>query len=227
MVTNQTGTLATIFTYVQDENCGNGQGFIDIDVSGGVGPYTYLWSDGQTTQDAIGLSGGSYSVTITDNIGCELTETFVVNNGNNTNMTASGNVTDILCAADDGEIDLTVSGGVGPYTYSWDNGESTQDITDLTPGSYTVTVTDAANCVTTEMLTVGGTQVSSLGFTNLDITDEDCGQQDGEITYFTGGTADDYYLDGVNLEHGRQQTYQREHMWQQSQTTLVVMLIQW
>jgi len=198
-VINQTGTLATSFTYIENENCGNGQGFIDIDVTGGTGPYTYLWSDGQTTQDAIGLSAGTYSVTITDAINCEFTEAFVVVNTNITNMTASGNVTDIFCAADDGEIDLTVNGGIGPFSYSWDNGESTEDIADLSPGSYTVTITDAAGCQISEMISVAGTQQSNLGFTNLDITDEDCGQQDGEIVYFTGGTADDYYLDGVNL----------------------------
>ncbi|PHR26682.1 MAG: hypothetical protein COA38_14440 [Fluviicola sp.] len=197
-VANQTGTLATTFTYVQDENCGDGQGFIDIDVAG-VGPFTYLWSDSQTTQDAIGLSGGIYTVVITDNNGCDLTETFTVNSTNVTNMVASGLTNDIFCSTSDGAIDLTVTGGIGPFSYSWDNGETTQDLTNLGVGNYTVTVTDAANCIITEVITIGGTQVSNLGFTALNISDEFCGQQDGDITYFTGGTADDYYLDGVNL----------------------------
>jgi hypothetical protein len=197
-VVNQTGTLATTFTFIQDENCGNAQGFIDIDVTGAA-PITYLWSDGQTTQDAISLSAGPISVVITDGNGCELTENFTVNNGNNTNMTASGNVTDIFCAADDGQIDLNVTGGIGPFTYAWDNGETTEDIADLAPGTYTVIITDAANCQISEAIAVGGIQGSNLGFTALNLTDEFCGDQDGEITYFTGGTADDYYLDGVNL----------------------------
>ncbi|MDG1333897.1 MAG: choice-of-anchor L domain-containing protein [Crocinitomicaceae bacterium] len=197
-VVNQTGTLATTFTYIQDENCGDAQGFIDIDVTG-AGPFTYLWSNGQTTQDAIGLSGGTYSVTITDNNGCDLTETFTVNSTNITNMTASGTTTDILCATDDGAIDLSVSGGIGPFTYLWSNGSTTQDISNLPVGSYTVVVTDAASCTATEILTIGGTQQSNLGFTNININDEDCGNQDGSMVYFTGGTADDYYLDGVNL----------------------------
>jgi subtilisin-like proprotein convertase family protein len=199
IVVNQTGTLATTFTYIENENCGNAQGFIDIDVAGGTAPYTYLWSDGQTTQDAISLTGGPYSVTITDDLGCEFTENFTVNNTNNTNMTASGNVTDIFCAADDGQIDLSINGGIGPFTYSWDNGETTQDITDLAPGNYTVIITDAANCQISEVLAVGGIQGSNLGFTALNLTDEFCGNQDGEVVFFTGGTADDYYLDGVNL----------------------------
>ena len=197
-VVNQTGTLATTFTYVQDENCGDGQGFIDIDVAGS-GPFTYAWSNGQTTQDAIGLSGGTYSVVVTDNNGCSLTETFTVNSTNVTNMVATGLTDDILCSADDGSIDLSVTGGIGPFSFSWSNGATTQDVSNLAVGTYTVTVTDAAGCIVTEALTIGGTQQSNLGFTNLNITDEDCGNQDGEIVYFTGGSADDYYLDGVNL----------------------------
>lgn len=197
-IANQTGLLATSFTYVQDENCGDGQGFIDIDVTG-AGPFTYLWSDSQTTQDAIGLSGGTYSVVITDNNGCDLTETFTVNSTNVTNMVASGVTNDIFCSTSDGAIDLSVTGGIGPFSYAWNNGETTQDLSNLAVGTYTVTVTDAANCIVSEIITIGGTQGSFLIFTNLNITDEFCGQQDGEIAYFTGGSADDYFLDGVNL----------------------------
>ena len=195
-VLNVTGTMAMTFSNVGDENCQNGQGFIDIEMS--AGSYTYLWSDGQTSQDAIGLSAGVYTVTITDDLGCEMIQTFTVNNINTTNINGSGVVTDAFCTAANGGVDLTVSGGLTPYTYLWDNGEITEDITNLTSGTYVVTITDAANCSVDQSIVVGS-QNSGLGFTNLDITDEFCGQGDGEIVYFTGGTADDYYLDGVNL----------------------------
>lgn len=196
-VANQTGTMAMTFTNVGDENCQNGQGFVDIEMTG-TGSFTYLWSDGQTTQDAIGLSAGVYTVTITDGVGCEMIQTFTVNNINTTNLNGSGVVTDAFCTAANGEIDLTVNGGLTPYTFLWDNGDVTEDILNLTPGTYVVTITDAANCAVNETIVVGS-QNSGLGFTNLNITDEFCGQGDGEIVYFTGGTADDYYLDGVNL----------------------------
>jgi len=196
-VVNQTGTLATTFTNVGDENCNNGQGFVDIEVTG-TAPFTYLWSDGQTTQDAIGLSAGPISVLITDDNGCELTEYFTVVNANSTNISVDDIVIDAFCTSDNGEIDITINGGLAPYTVSWDNGETTEDIIDLFSGNYTVTVTDAASCQVSQVVTVGS-QNSGLGFTNLDIQDEFCGNADGEITFFTGGTADDYYLDGVNL----------------------------
>lgn len=196
-VLNQTGSLAISFSNVGDENCLNGQGFVDIEVSG-TGPFTYAWSDGQTTQDAIGLSAGNYSVVITDGVGCTLTQSFTVNNVNTTNLSASATVVDAYCSAGNGEIDLTVNGGISPFTYSWSSGETTEDILNVPAGTYNVTITDGANCEVTESVVIDS-QNSGLGFTNLNINNEFCGQQDGSITFFTGGTADDYYLDGVNL----------------------------
>ena len=195
-VANITGTLATTFTNVGDENCNNGQGYVDIEVTG-AGPFTYLWSDGQTTQDAILLSAGPISVVITDNNGCELTENFIVDNVNSTNISVDDIVLDAFCTSANGEIDITIIGGIAPYTVLWDNSEVTEDIVGLTPGNYSITVTDAASCQVTQMITVGS-QSSGLGFTNVDVNDEFCGNADGEITIFTGGTADDYYIDGVN-----------------------------
>ena len=196
-VVNQTGTLAISFTNVGDENCLNGQGFVDIEVSG-TGPFTYAWSDMQTTQDAIGLGTGIYTVTITDGLGCDLSQDFTVNNINNTNLSANSLVIDAMCTSSNGEIDVTIVGGLSPFTYSWDTGDLTEDITGLVAGDYVITITDAANCQVSQVVTVGS-QSSGLGFVDLDITDEFCGQCDGEVVFFTGGTADDYYIDGVNL----------------------------
>ncbi|MBL4862260.1 MAG: T9SS type A sorting domain-containing protein, partial [Crocinitomicaceae bacterium] len=195
-VANLTGTLAMTFNNVGDENCINGQGFVDIEVSG-TGPFTYLWSDGQTAQDAVGLSAGTYSVTIADGVGCQLTQSFQVNNINATNIDVNGLITDAFCTSVNGEIDATVNGGISPYTFSWDNAETTEDITNLAAGDYVITVTDGANCQVTEIFTVGS-QNSGLGFMQIQIQDDFCGQGNGEIIIFTNGIADGYYIDGVN-----------------------------
>lgn len=195
-ITNQTGTLAITFTNTGNENCSDGQGFVDIEVSG-TGPITYLWSDGQTTQDAIGLSEGLYSVIITDGVGCVLNESYQVTNSNTTNLSTNSSITDALCSASNGEIDLTVVGGIAPFTFLWSTGDATEDVMNLATGSYDITITDGANCQVTETIVVNS-QSSGLGFTGFNITDEFCGQADGEIVIFTGGTADDYYLDGIN-----------------------------
>lgn len=196
-VANITGTMAITFENEQDENCANGQGFVDIEVAGGQTPYTYLWSNGQTTQDATNLSAGTYDVTITDNVGCQLSASYSIANQNVSNLSATASITDAICTQTNGEIDVTVSGGIAAFTYSWDAGPTTEDLTNISSGTYEVTITDNVGCEIIETFSVG-TQNSGLGITFLAIDDEFCGQGDGEIEIFTGGTADDYYIDGVN-----------------------------
>ena len=64
-------------------------------------------------------------------------------------------VNNVTCnGLDDGSIDIDISGGTGLYTYSWSNGETTQDISNLSPGDYTVTITDANGCSINEQYTI-------------------------------------------------------------------------
>ncbi len=195
-VNNNAGSLAISFSNIGDENCLNGQGFVDIEVTG-TGPYTYSWSDGQTTQDAISLSSGSYTVTVTDGTGCTTSQTFQVNNINNTNLSAPAVVTDAFCTSSNGAIDVTTAGGITPYTFSWDNGATTEDINGLSVGTYAITVTDNANCQVTETYTVN-TQSSGLAFTQVQVQDEFCGGGNGQIDVTTSGTPNDYLIDGVS-----------------------------
>lgn len=196
-VANITGTMAISFVNEQDENCGNGQGFVDIEVTGGQTPYTYTWSNGQTTQDAVNLGAGTYSVVVTDNLGCQLSATYSISNQNNTNLSATASVTDAICSQANGGIDLQVIGGIANFSFNWDNGATTEDISGLGAGTYAVTITDNVGCEVVQSFSVG-TQSSGLAFTNLNIQDDFCGQGNGQIDIFTGGTADDYFVDGVN-----------------------------
>ena len=133
-----------------DENDGS----IDLTVSGGTAPYSYNWSNSQTTQDISGLAGGSYTVTVTDAYGCVKQKTFTVEESEQL-LTLGGTATPVTCTDEnDGSIDLTVSGGTAPYSYNWSNSQTTQDISGLAGGSYTVTVTDAYGCVKQKTFTV-------------------------------------------------------------------------
>ena len=126
---------------------GSSNGAIDLTVSGGTTPYTYSWSNGETTEDIDGLTGGDYTVTVTDAYGCVVSETYNVPESQDV-VTLEADITPVTCAgSSNGAIDLTVSGGTTPYTYSWSNGETTEDIDGLTGGDYTVTVTDAYGCI--------------------------------------------------------------------------------
>ena len=132
---------------------GGSTGSIDLTVSGGVSPYTYSWTGGATTQDRSGLVAGTYTVTVTDANAC--TKTLSATITEPTNIVLTETHVNVLCNGNStGSIDLTVSGGVSPYTYSWTGGATTQDRSGLAAGTYTVTVTDANNCVKTLSATI-------------------------------------------------------------------------
>ena len=132
---------------VVDVSCyGNSDGAIYITVSSGTPPYTYSWNNGATTEDITGLSGGTYSIQVTDNSGCTATANYTVNEPDSITVTLDS-IVNVKCNGNsDGAVYITVSGGTSPYSYSWSNGSSTQDITGLSAGSYSVTITDAKGC---------------------------------------------------------------------------------
>jgi gliding motility-associated-like protein len=127
-------------------NCfGESNGSIDITVAGGIAPFNYLWSGGETVEDLAGLSAGSYSVVGTDSIGCSDSVTVTITQPDVLDITeVHTNIA--LGETNTGAIDLTVSGGTPGYSYSWSNGATTEDISNLAAGDYTVTVTDANDC---------------------------------------------------------------------------------
>ncbi len=163
-------------------------GSIDLSVSGGTTPYGYSWSNGATTEDISGLSAGTYTVTVTDFNGCTTTASATVTEPDP--LTANAVATPETCNEDDdGSIDLSVSGGTTPYGYSWSNGATTEDISGLSAGTYTVTVTDFNGCTTTASATV--TEPDPLEIeSDAIIVDATCNvQNDGSIDItVTGGT---------------------------------------
>ncbi len=130
-------------------------------ISGGTSPFTYLWSDpsAQTNPTANGLCAGSFSVSITDGIGCTSTASVTITEPPVLNASVTSS-TDALCFGScDGSAMVSVSGGTMPYTYSWDNpGASTTPATslDLCAGTtYTATITDANGCTASATIVVG------------------------------------------------------------------------
>jgi hypothetical protein len=125
-------------------------GSIDLTVSGGSSPYFYVWSGTETTEDISGLAPGSYSVTVTDFSGCSATGTATITEPPMSPMAASGIESDASCnGVCDGSVDVTVSGGIQPYTYMWSNTATTQDVSGLCAGTYTVTVSDSGGTTST------------------------------------------------------------------------------
>ncbi|MFN8415256.1 MAG: gliding motility-associated C-terminal domain-containing protein [Cytophagaceae bacterium] len=197
-----TPSAISAFAVVTDVAClGGNNGSIDLTVSGGTAPYTYLWSNAATTEDVSGLVAGNYNVVITDAAGCIFNVASTIGQPTLA-LTSSGIVTQVTCFnGNDGNIDITVSGGTAPYIYSWDNGATTQDISGLVAGSYNLTITDAKGCVNLLSFTIN--QPSALSLTAI-VTDITCnGLSNGTINLtVSGGTSPFMYnwSNGANTE---------------------------
>ena len=178
-------------------------GQASVSVTGGTGAYTYAWSpSGGSAATATGLGAGTYTVTITDGNLCQTTQSFTIAEPNA--LTATIVPTDVSCnAGTNGSATVTVSGGTGAYTYAWaPTGGTADTATGLSAGTYTVTVTDANSCTTTQSVTlteptqllasVGGqTDVTCNGLNNGSATVNATGGT-GSYTYAwspSGGTA--------------------------------------
>jgi hypothetical protein len=180
---------------------GASDGTLDITVTGGTAPYTFTWSNGSTDEDITNITGGSYTVTVTDNHNCNWVASLVLNQPDQLQILSTINA--VTCnGASNGSIDLATSGGTQPYTWAWSGGQSTEDITDLDAGLYTVTITDNHSCQLTQQFEV--TQPNILQLTVDLITPATCHNgNDGAITLSTnGGTLNYSYLwnDGVTTE---------------------------
>ncbi len=166
---------------------GENSASINLTASGGTAPYSYLWSEGSTTQDIDGLVAGEYSVIITDDHACTLIDEITITEPDE--LLASFNPINILCYGDaTGEIDLTVTGGVQPYSYNWNTGQVTEDISSLVSGYYSVTVTDDHECFTEESIVL--TQPFAPLNVTANVTDVACyGDPTGAVDIgITGGT---------------------------------------
>jgi len=185
VVNNAAGFAASI-SAVTDETCGDASGAIDVDVTGGSLPYTYVWDSGETTEDISGVSEGTYEVTVTDNNSCSIVLQGTVNNITGTLAVANAIIGDASCTSQNAYIDLTISGGATPYTFAWDSGQTTEDISGMSPGTYNCVITDNVGCI----VNYSGTINSNGGLitTNVIITDEICGNGAGQIDVLvTGG----------------------------------------
>ncbi len=134
---------------------GNSNGSATVSVFGGTSPYTYSWApSGGTAATATGLAAGTYTCTITDLNNCTTTQTVQVTEPAVLAGVITTATNPIFCNGTNGSIDLTVNGGTPNYTYAWSNSANTQDVSGLAAGTYSVTITDANNCTTTQTVTL-------------------------------------------------------------------------
>ena len=188
----------TVFGYLstnttsQDVSClGDCDGQATINVIDGVPPFTYLWDDplNQGTPTANNLCPNNYNVTITDSLGCSSTQPVTV--GSPTALAITIDSTAITCnGLGNGTGTVSASGGNGGYNYLWNStpNQIAPTATNLTSGTYTVTVTDIEGCDTSASITI--IEPPTLSTTISNFTDVLCnGMNNGNATItINGGT---------------------------------------
>ena len=193
----------------QPANCGALIGSIDLSVTGGSAPFSYAWSNGNTTEDLSGLTPNNYDVIITDVNGCTTSTTAIVSGSPGVDGNAA--ITNNLCnGGTEGSLDLSVLSGTAPFSYAWSDGITTEDRIQLGAGLYGVQVTDANGCtwsddwmvsestaiIVDSTLSVynGGYNVSSTGGSNGTISIEvSGGAPPYTIAWSNGSTGTDLY----------------------------------
>jgi gliding motility-associated-like protein len=191
------GPTVTISSIV-GSTCGQNDGSATATVTGGTAPYLYSWSPtGGNSAIANGISAGTYTVSVTDGAGCLVSETAIVPGG--APIVISNTVTDEDCGQNNGQIALTVSGGVAPFSFSWTpTNQNAAVISNLSGGQYSVIVTDADGCIVN-----GSYTVDIIGTLPVSVNPLSATINEGESVQLTasGGTT---YLwtpsDGINCQ---------------------------
>lgn len=133
---------------------GGNEGSIDVSVSGGVAPYSYLWNNNSTNEDLINIYAGNYVVTITDFNSCKVIQNVNIIEPNEIIISLPDNLT--VCKQSNNILTPSIIGGTLPYTYIWNNGETTESINYSINNqtNYSITVTDNHNCTAQQNTTI-------------------------------------------------------------------------
>ncbi|HEX8515143.1 MAG TPA: gliding motility-associated C-terminal domain-containing protein [Bacteroidia bacterium] len=210
-ITQPASAASVSITGSVDPSCGAGNGSATATASGGTGPYDYVWTGTagtlQTTNNIStantlsNLAAGTYTVTITDNNSCSATAIATIVNTGGAAVSITGQ-TNVLCfGASSGDATAAASGGSSPYDYVWTGSSGTLQTTNniagantlsgLAAGSYTVTVTDNAGCISTALAVI--TQPSNAANVSItSFTDATCGAVNGSATATAAGGSGPY-----------------------------------
>lgn len=165
----------------------------------GTAPYTYQWSSSvENTPALTGLTGGSYSVTVTDANNCSISKSVIVSAATQLGIVNFVNSSP-TCFNNDGQIIVNISGGTPPFYYQFSNGENDIDgnrsytYNNLVAGTYSVIVTDAAFCITSGTTTI--LTPNSFTSTNVSVKNSTCSNGSGSITISGGGGQTPYIFE--------------------------------
>ena len=169
---NVTGAPSLTITAQVNVLCvGDSTGQATVNASGGSAPYTYSWSTVpvQTSATAAGLSAGTYSVTVTDSLGCAQTVSVTITQPPPFGLAISQ--VNVLCHGDStGSASIGVSGGTAPYSYVWTpGGDTTFSISNISSGIYIVLITDSNGCTVSFGFSISEPPQLSVSATSTDV----------------------------------------------------------
>ncbi|MBI4947531.1 MAG: gliding motility-associated C-terminal domain-containing protein [Bacteroidetes bacterium] len=148
---NEQSPIQLLFSSTNPNCYGDNNGSINLSASGGVAPYTYLWSNGATTQNISDLNAGIYIVNVLDGNRCARVDTIIITQPDSLHVVISAHVYPSGYninphGSADGSITLEVTGGTSPYTYLWSNKSTTQNLENIPAMHYSVLVSDNHGC---------------------------------------------------------------------------------
>ena len=155
---------------------GENDGSIDLNLTGGIAPFSISWSDGSSAGiQRNNLAAGTYTVVIldSDEYQCPIEKTFIFTNP--PEIAVSTTVVDALDCdiVNSGSIDLETSGGTAPYTFKWSTNETTEDLKNIPPGDYSVEITDANGCIVTRQFNIFRQEPITISFEETTTTNCD------------------------------------------------------
>jgi hypothetical protein len=211
-IITQPDSISTDSLVIIDNDCFDEEfGSITAYVSGGTGVLDYLWSTTDTTNSIDNLPSGNYSLMVSDENNCiYILDTININQPEEITVTETI-INESIPGANDGNVFIKIAGGVSPYNISWSTGETTDSISNLSPGTYNYTITDSNGCITLGNVFVStgdcAIEVSTL------ISDISCfGETNGSVEFsisnstepfsisWQSGQSDTAFID--NLEAG-------------------------
>ncbi len=172
----------------EGSSCSGSDGTALVLASGGSPPYSFLWSDGQTTAEALNLAPGAYTVLVSDSAGCATAGTVTVPELNSLALAAAV-IPPSGCGLSNGLANASASGGTPPYSYLWSNGDTLALSDSLSAGLYTVLVTDALGCTASAQVLVA--DGFGLGL-SVSVTGASCGEPDGTASVSVAGGSPPY-----------------------------------
>ena len=185
----------TVQTQIFDASCfGLADGSAIASASGGNGGFTYLWNNGDTTEETTGLVAGEYSVTVTDSTDCFVVAIVTIGEPPVVEVTAIG--VDVSCT-ELGSVSATASGGNGNFTYMWSTGDTSTSVDSLLAGTYGVTVFDENNCTATASVEITGALAPTISI-SVDQQLTENNPNSGELSVSIAGGTMPYTIEWNN-----------------------------